>query len=156
MATHKPEILIFQLVYNMQAAKIPTATLIFPKWINSMKLFPILCKASRSRKSKMAAHKHRKLICQLVYNVAGQFQKATDMYFPGWKIPLGGFPYCVTQAKELISRPVYNIPVQFRQLYPCFQGLEMQRNYSLSCVMQSECRMQAAFLDFWLSLHHTM
>ena len=64
------------------SCKIPTASLIFPLWINSMKLFPILCEVSRSQKSKMAAHKHGKLICQRVYNVAGhKFSKATDMYF---------------------------------------------------------------------------
>ena len=32
-------------------------------------------KASRSQKSKMAAHKQGKLICELVYNVAAQFPR---------------------------------------------------------------------------------
>ena len=63
------------------SCKIPTATLIFPRWMNSMKQFPKLCKVSRSQKSKMAAHKHGKLICQLVYNVAGQFQRLQTCIF---------------------------------------------------------------------------
>ena len=58
-----------------QSCKIPTATFIFSRWINSLKPFPILCKANRSPKSKTAAHKQGKLISQLVYNVAALFHR---------------------------------------------------------------------------------
>ena len=40
----------------------------------------------------------------------------------------------------LISQSVCNIAAQFQRLYPCFQGPEIQRNYSLLCVMQAEGR----------------
>ena len=40
----------------------------------------------------------------------------------------------------LISRSVYNIAAQFQRLYPCFQGLEIQGNYSALCVMLAEGR----------------
>ena len=40
-----------------------------------MKLLSILCGASGSQKSKMAAHKDEALISQLVYNIAAQFQR---------------------------------------------------------------------------------
>ena len=40
----------------------------------------------------------------------------------------------------LISKSVCNITAQFQQLYPCFQGPEIQRNYSLLCVMQAKGR----------------
>ena len=130
-----------------QSCKIPTATLIFSRWINSLKPFPILCKANRSPKSKTAAHKQGKLICQLVYNVAALFHRLQTCILR-LKIPMSGLPHSVTQVNELISQPVYNIAAQFQQLYPCFQGLEIQRNYSLSCVMQAEGRIRATILDF--------
>ena len=40
-----------------------------------MKTFPILCDASGSQKSKMAARKPEILISQLVYNIAEKFQR---------------------------------------------------------------------------------
>ena len=114
-----------------------------PRWINSVKLFPILCKASRSQKCKMAAHKYGKLICHLVYNVAGQFQRLQTCIF-GLKNSAKRFPILCNASK----RTYILACIQFQQLYPYFQGIEMQRNYSVSCVMQAECRMQAAILDF--------
>ena len=83
--------------------KIPSATLIFPRWMNSIKLFPILCKASRSQKSKMAAHKHGKLLCQLVYNVAEQFQRLQTCIF-GLKNSAKQFPIlCNASERTYIS-----------------------------------------------------
>ena len=67
------------------------------------KFNPILCKASRSQKSKMAAHKHGKLICQLVYNVAGQFQMLRTCIF-GLKNSAERFPIlCNASERTYIS-----------------------------------------------------
>ena len=87
-------------VYNNDACcKIPSATLKFPRWMNSMKLFPILRETSRNQKSKMAAHKHKKLICQLVYNVAGQFQILQTCIF-GLKNSAKRFPILCNASKR--------------------------------------------------------
>ena len=47
----------------------------FPKSINSKKLFPILCDVSGSRKSKMAALKEEILIVQHIYNIVAKFPR---------------------------------------------------------------------------------
>ena len=52
----------------------------FPRSMNSKKLFPILCDASRSRKSKMAVLKEEILIDQHIYNIVAKFE-AINMYF---------------------------------------------------------------------------
>ena len=54
MSAHKPEMLISQ-PSKQHNCKIPKATPMFSSKINLRKLFPILCDASGSRKSKMAA-----------------------------------------------------------------------------------------------------
>ena len=46
------------------------------------------------------------------------------------------------KPEMLISKSVCNITAQFQQLYPCFQGPEIQRNYSLLCVMQAKAEIQ--------------
>ena len=148
MAAHKPEILIFQPEYNcyMQPAKFQWQ-LIFPRWINSMRLFPILCKASRSQKSKMAAHKHGKLICQFEYNVAGQFQRLQTFIFGLKNFATRFLILCNASERTYISACIqYSCAIP--TTIPMFQGLEMQRNYSSLCVMEAVCRTQAAILDF--------
>ena len=94
------------------SCKIPTATLIFARWINSMKLFSLLCKASRSQKSKMATHKQRKLICQLVYNVAAQFHRLQTCIF-GLKNSANRFPIlCIASERTYISAGIqYNCAI---------------------------------------------
>ena len=47
----------------------------FSRSINSKMLFPILCDASGSRKSKMAVLKEEILIAQHVYNIVAKFPK---------------------------------------------------------------------------------
>ena len=54
--------------------KIPKATPMFSGKINSRKLFSILCDASGSRKSKMAALEEEILIAQHVYNIVAKFR----------------------------------------------------------------------------------
>ena len=60
---------------TQRSDKIPTAISMFSWSRNSMKLFLILCYASGSHKSKMAAHKPEILISQPVHNVAAKFQR---------------------------------------------------------------------------------
>ena len=75
----------------------------------------------------------------------------------------------VLKEEILISQHLYNIAAKFQRLYPCFQSLEIQKNYSLSCVMQAEGRnprwrlinkkysfLWAAILDIWPGLHQTL
>ena len=89
MAANKPEILTSQPVYNITATFqkqfrcfqgcVPQIRLrrfglcahykLLLSLTNSTKLFPILCNASGSRKSKMAASKEEILITQHVYNI---------------------------------------------------------------------------------------
>ena len=42
------------------------------------------------------------------------------------------------KPEMFISQSVYNIAAQFQRLYPCFQGPQIQRNYSSFCVMPAE------------------
>ena len=65
---------------------------------NSMKLFLILCYASGSHKSKMAAHKPEILISQPVHNVAAKFQRLYSC-FQGSGIQWSFSLYCVMQAE---------------------------------------------------------
>ena len=53
--------------------RIPKATPMFPKSMNSKQLFPILCDVSGSRKSKMAALKEEIQIAQHIYNIVAKF-----------------------------------------------------------------------------------
>ena len=53
----------------------------FSRLINSNKLFAILCDASGSRKSKMAALKEELLIDQHAYNIVAKILEAKNMYF---------------------------------------------------------------------------
>ena len=54
---------------------IPTAIPTFFRSGNSLKQLSILCGASGSQKSKMAAQKDEVLISQQVYNIAAKFQR---------------------------------------------------------------------------------
>ena len=112
---------------------IPTALYIF-SWIrNSMKLFPILCGASESQKSKMAVLKEEILISQHVYNIAEKNPTATFMF--SWlrnsmkifsiQCDASGSQKSKMAAHKpeiLISHPVCNITAKFQKQLPCFQG----------------------------------
>ena len=76
---------------------IPTAVPIFFRSRNSMKQLSILCGASGSQKSKMAAQKDEVLISQQVYNIAAKFQQRHPCFW-GWGIQRSYFPYSVMQA----------------------------------------------------------
>ena len=136
--------------------------------INSKKLFPILCDASGSRKSKMAALKKEILIAQHVYNIVAKFPRLKlcilRLRNSAEQFPIlcnaslyQQFKTADPKPEILISQSVYNIiAVQFQRLYPCFQ-----RNYSSLSVMNAEVRnprrrltnkkyscLRAAILDF--------
>ena len=129
------------------SCKIPTATLIFPRWINSKKLFPILSKANRSQKSKMAAHKIGKLICQLVYNVAGQSQTLQTCIF-GLKNSAKLFHILCNASERTYISACIQYGCAIPTTIPMFSRSRNAKKLFLSCVMQAECRMQAAILDF--------
>ena len=104
---------------------------------NLMKLFLILCHASGSQKSKMAAHKQGILISQLENNVAVQLQplyqcfiklKNSDELLLILCNASGRQQNKITVKKPeiLIYQFVYNLATEFQRLYPYFQGSGIQ------------------------------
>ena len=71
MVSQKQQILISCIQCS---CTIPTSILMFSRSRNSTRLFSILCDASGSQKSEIAAYKPEKLIYQSLYNITGQFQ----------------------------------------------------------------------------------
>ena len=123
----------------------------FSRSMNSNKLFPILCHASGSWKSKMAALKEEILIDQHAYNIVAKFPRLETCILrlinSAERFPILFNASLYQQSKMadpkpkiLISQSVYNIAVQFQRLYPCFRGQEIQRNYSSLSVMHAEVR----------------
>ena len=138
---------------TQRSCKIPTAIFMFSKSRNSMELFSLLCDASGSHKSKMAAHKPEVLISQPVHNVSAKFQRRYSIFmFSKSRNSMKLFwilCYAIRSQKSkmaahkpeiLISQPVHNVAAKFQRLYSYFQNLGIQRNYSGYCFMQPEVK----------------
>ena len=64
-----------------------------------------------------------------------------------------------SQTGILISQPVHNVAAKFQLLYPCFQALRIQWNYSWYCVSGSQISKMVAHkyrrYSYYLSLYTT-
>ena len=121
----------------------------FSRLTNSMKLFPILCDASRSCKFKTASSKEEILITQHVYNIVSKLLMLYTCILRLQNSAKRSPTSCNTSRHQqskmagnkpeiLISQPVYNIAAQFQRLFLRFWGPGIQRSYSLLCVMRAE------------------
>ena len=130
---------------------IPTTVPMLLGSTNSAQLFSLLCYASKSRKFKMAAHKHGILISQLVYRVAAQFQWPYPCFFRFKNSAELFFILCdasKSQWSKMAAPKLKNIYISACILnsgktpttIPSFWGTAIQWSYSSFCVMQTEGR----------------
>ena len=128
---------------TLRSDKIPTAISMFSGSRNSMKLFLILCYASGSQKSKMAAHKYRK------YSYLSLYTSLLHNYNDY-------SPFQVHDVNEAILYIVgYNFKLEIQdggQNISCFQGQGFQWNYSPYFIMQAKSEIQDGGSQTWVFL----
>ena len=122
--------------------KIPQATPIFSRSINSKKAFfhTVWCKLKSE--IQYGGFKRWNITSSACIQHPCKIPEAINMHFEiekfRWAVSHNANGYQQSKMSDhkpeiLISQSVHKIADQFQRLYPCFQGPEIQRNFFLMC-----------------------